>query len=248
MEGMPPKIFRTGATKGPPQWRPVEATPAKVEAVAPSPPTFEVSIVSNFSDDDLGPPPSDNIGQTAPTFSMPSIPSTPATPKWGSSASSSKGKGSTHGAGPYDAFKGSFGLDSKGLPKGGFDSMSGMMEQMMSFYWKSKGEKGGGKDSFWQDKGKGKKSRGPSGPNLERKRITEEPVTGEVAEWKGRFGWIKPTIPIEHESARAFHKGNIYVSINDLTGGITALTVGSLCEFHVFYDASGLGAEEVVGS
>ncbi|CAL1153059.1 unnamed protein product [Cladocopium goreaui] len=97
-------------------------------------------------------------------------------------------------------------------------------------------------------KGKGKwQPRWPSGPNLARARVSSEPVTGEVLEWKGKYGWIKPTVPVEHPMADR-HKGHIYVSINDLQGGLEALTVGSLCQFHLFEDASGLGAEEVIGS
>ncbi|CAK9057132.1 unnamed protein product [Durusdinium trenchii] len=101
---------------------------------------------------------------------------------------------------------------------------------------------------YWKGKGKGKfQQRWPSGPNLARARISTEPVTGEVLEWKGKYGWIKPTVPIEHHMADR-HKGHIYVSMNDLQGGLEALTVGSLCQFHLFEDASGLGAEEVIGS
>ena len=33
--------------------------------------------------------------------------------------------------------------------------------------------------------GKGKGSRSPSGPTLSRARVSNEPVTGEVTEWKG---------------------------------------------------------------
>mmetsp|Transcript_114463 Transcript_114463/g.363823 ORF Transcript_114463/g.363823 Transcript_114463/m.363823 type:complete len:165 (+) Transcript_114463:369-863(+) len=102
--------------------------------------------------------------------------------------------------------------------------------------------KGKGKD------GKGKKGkRGPSGPGLPRERITEELVTGEVVEWKGKYGWIQPTVPVEHEAAQR-REGKIYVSMSDLVGGIEGLTPGSLCQFHVFKDASGLGAEECLGS
>eukprot|EP00931_Biecheleriopsis_adriatica_P042458 TRINITY_DN241_c0_g1_i1.p1 TRINITY_DN241_c0_g1~~TRINITY_DN241_c0_g1_i1.p1 ORF type:complete len:120 (+),score=28.79 TRINITY_DN241_c0_g1_i1:28-360(+) len=97
-------------------------------------------------------------------------------------------------------------------------------------------------------KGKGKSKRGPSGPSLTRTRITQDPVTGEVAEWKGKYGWIQPTVPVEHASANPKHQGKIYVSMTDLQGGLQALTVGSLCQFHVFSDSSGLGAEEVIGS
>ncbi|CAE7772114.1 unnamed protein product [Symbiodinium pilosum] len=117
--------------------------------------------------------------------------------------------------------------------------------------WGSKGGffgglKGGMKGSWGKDKGKSK-MKWPSGPNLSRARISTEPVTGEVVEWKGKYGWIRPTVPVEHPMAEK-HKGNIYVSMSDLQGGLEALTVGSLCQFHLFQDASGLGAEEVIGS
>merc|ERR1712151_740140 len=108
---------------------------------------------------------------------------------------------------------------------------------------KDKG-KGKGKD---EGKGKGKGKR-PSGPELERTRVTEDLVTGEVESWRGKYGFIVPTIPIEHEKASK-KEGKLYVSMSDLTGGLEELTVGALCQFHVYEDASGcLGAEEVVGS
>eukprot|EP00434_Breviolum_minutum_P013720 symbB.v1.2.012097.t1/scaffold821.1/size257772/7 len=116
--------------------------------------------------------------------------------------------------------------------------------------WDSKGsdkgwDKGWGKGWGWGGKGKG--SRSPSGPTLSRARVSNEPVTGEVTEWKGKYGWIRPTVPVEHPQASR-RQGLIYVSMSDLQGGLEALTVGSLCQFHVFCDASGLGAEEVIGS
>ena len=49
----------------------------------------------------------------------------------------------------------------------------------------------------------------------------------------GKYGWIKPTVPIEHPMADR-HKGHIYVSTIDLQGGLEALTVGTLCQFHLF--------------
>merc|ERR1711933_679715 len=99
------------------------------------------------------------------------------------------------------------------------------------------------------EKGWGKfkkgKRKGPTGPELERTRITTEQVTGEVVEWKGKFGFIQPTIAVDHEKA-AKKEGKIYVSMSDLPEGTTELTVGSLCQFHIYEDVSGLGAEEVV--
>jgi len=131
------------------------------------------------------------------------------------------GKGWDNGKG-WDAGKG----------KGGYDGGKS---------W-GKGKDGKGKDG----KGKGKGKR-PSGPGLPRTRITEEPVTGEVVEWKGKYGWIQPTVPVEHELAQR-REGKIYVSMSDLVGGVEALTAGSLCQFHIFSDPSGLGAEECLGS
>jgi len=99
-----------------------------------------------------------------------------------------------------------------------------------------------------KDKGKGKgKRKGPTGPNQPRARITKAPVTGEVLEWKGKYGWVQPTTPIEHEMAQR-HGGRIYVSMSDLQNGLTELTPGTICQFHVFSDASGLGCEECIGS
>mmetsp|Transcript_84803 Transcript_84803/g.229817 ORF Transcript_84803/g.229817 Transcript_84803/m.229817 type:complete len:160 (-) Transcript_84803:112-591(-) len=104
-----------------------------------------------------------------------------------------------------------------------------------------------GKDSWGKGKGKDKgKPRRPSGPGLPRQRITEAPVTGEVVEWKGKYGWIQPTVAIEHEQASK-REGKIYVSMSDLVG-VTELSPGSLAQFHVFVDSSGLGAEECIGS
>merc|ERR1712232_478536 len=93
-------------------------------------------------------------------------------------------------------------------------------------------------------KGKGGKRR-PSGPNLDRTRITEEPLEGEVVEWKGKFGWIKPAEPFEHEKANPRHEGKIFVSLKDLNG-LESLDVGTYCQFQVFFDEAGIGAEEIV--
>jgi len=83
---------------------------------------------------------------------------------------------------------------------------------------------------------------GPSGPNLPRERVTEEPVKGEVLEWKDSFGWLKSSAPIDHPSAKQ-REGKIYASKKDVTSG--TIETGSKVSFHVYKDAQGLGAEEV---
>merc|ERR1719476_185579 len=102
--------------------------------------------------------------------------------------------------------------------------------------------KGKGKDG--KDQGKGKKNKTP-GHLLERTRISAEKFTGDVVKWQGKYGFIKPAEPIEHEKATK-HDGALYVTMNDIEGDTKELTVGSLCEFHIYEDKSGLGAEEVV--
>eukprot|EP00933_Yihiella_yeosuensis_P015383 TRINITY_DN1342_c2_g1_i2.p2 TRINITY_DN1342_c2_g1~~TRINITY_DN1342_c2_g1_i2.p2 ORF type:complete len:170 (+),score=54.25 TRINITY_DN1342_c2_g1_i2:60-569(+) len=150
---------------------------------------------------------------------------------WGGAKGSSKG----WGASPAPNWGGKGWGMSPMMGKGMMGKGMGMMGKGMGMMGKGMKGKGKGKD------------RGPSGPNLARTRITTEPVTGEVKEWKGKYGWITPTVPIDHPEA-AKRSGSIYVSMTDLQGGLTQLTQGSLCQFHVFTDASGLGAEEVIGS
>lgn len=95
----------------------------------------------------------------------------------------------------------------------------------------------GGKD--FKGKGKGKR---PRGPNLPRTRVSEEPVIGTVLEWKGKYGWLKPHDRIDHPSA-ANRENKVWISQNDLIG-LTELVAGTKCQFIVYSDASGLGAEE----
>merc|ERR1712217_194809 len=96
--------------------------------------------------------------------------------------------------------------------------------------------------------GKGKdksKSNRKRGPELERERRTAEKFAGEVVEWRGKFGYIQPSEPIEHELAEK-HGGKLWVSMNDISSGETELAVGALVSFHVYSDTSNtLGCEEV---
>lgn len=97
----------------------------------------------------------------------------------------------------------------------------------------------GGKGKADGGKGKGQ------GHKLPRTRLSAEKFTGTVKAWKGKYGWITPSEEIEHEKASS-HNGQLFVSLDDLEGGIKELTVGSTVEFHITEDTSGLGAEEVV--
>jgi len=108
---------------------------------------------------------------------------------------------------------------------------------------KGKPEKGKGKGKA-KGKGKGKKERGPSGPDLERERITTEPVMGEVSVWKDKFGYgfIKPADEIDHPEASK-HEGMLYINKKDVAEGVE-MQAGLQILFHIFQDASGLGAEE----
>lgn len=97
---------------------------------------------------------------------------------------------------------------------------------------------GGGGKKAWKT---GKAA--PSGPNLPRNRVSEEKVTGQVLEWKGKYGWIMPMVPVHHSKAYK-HSGKIYLSYTDLGGESSHLKPGTLCEFFIFEDDAGLGAEE----
>merc|ERR1712151_600161 len=102
--------------------------------------------------------------------------------------------------------------------------------------------KGKGKD-FGKAGGKGKSKRA-SGPELERERLTAEKFSGEVVEWRGKFGYIMPSEPIEHEAAEK-KGGKVWASMADIESGATELAIGQQVSFHVYLDDSGiLGAEE----
>ena len=159
-------------------------------------------------------------------------------PMKGGAFNSKQGKG-TKGVASYS---------SSGEGKGGKGGM-GMMSTM------GKGGKGGAKGAVMmmaalmkgmkgKGKGKGKNSSRGKGHTLPRERVSETPMIGEVLEWKGKYGWIKPQEPIEHEKA-ARHGGKLFVSQADLVG-VTELSSGRLVQFHLFEDSSGLGAEEVL--
>mmetsp|Transcript_141483 Transcript_141483/g.451869 ORF Transcript_141483/g.451869 Transcript_141483/m.451869 type:complete len:402 (-) Transcript_141483:18-1223(-) len=108
------------------------------------------------------------------------------------------------------------------------------------------GAKGKGKGKKGKGKGKGKdkgKAKRPTGPDLPRTRLSTEKASGEVVEWKGKYGWIKPSKAVDHPLAGK-HKGRLYIHSQDLEWA-DELTVGAICHFHLFSDASGLGAEEI---
>merc|ERR1712039_744307 len=94
-------------------------------------------------------------------------------------------------------------------------------------------------------KGKKKRKQHPSGPTLERERITEVALVGKVVEWKGKFGWIQPEEPFHHEKAKEKHGGKIWFSKVDVVNGVDSMAPGTLCEFHVYADAGGIGAEQI---
>lgn len=103
--------------------------------------------------------------------------------------------------------------------------------------------RGGG----WWPKGKGKGGWGGGGPrggpDLPRRAVTEGHVGGEVVEWRGTFGWIRPDVPPDHPKASQ-REGKIYVHKKDLQGA-EELAPGSKVQFMVYVDTSGLGASEV---
>mmetsp|Transcript_16 Transcript_16/g.44 ORF Transcript_16/g.44 Transcript_16/m.44 type:complete len:165 (-) Transcript_16:252-746(-) len=95
-----------------------------------------------------------------------------------------------------------------------------------------------------REKSEARSSRFPSGPNLPRTRPDAELHLGTVAEWRGHFGWIKPETPIDHPLANK-HGGRVYVSEKDIISeGYRELRPGQTCQFVLYQDASGIGAEQ----
>lgn len=87
-----------------------------------------------------------------------------------------------------------------------------------------------------------KKEKGPSGPDLDRTRVSDTMITGEVLYMGRAFGWVKPLEEVTHEAATK-HGGKIYLHKKDIAEG-TEVKKGSMVTFHMYVDESGLGAEE----
>merc|ERR1719215_2363927 len=125
----------------------------------------------------------------------------------------------------------------------GMGGMGGMGKGFMGAMGGAKGAGKGGKDG--KDGSKGGKSKRPRGAELPRERLTADKFSGEVIEWRGKFGYIMPAEPIEHPDAKKRPDGKIWVSISDCPNQ-AELAVGAPVAFHVYTDSSGtLGAEEV---
>lgn len=107
-----------------------------------------------------------------------------------------------------------------------------------------RGGGGGGGGRKQHGGGGSKHAHASSGPDLPRKRINNTKVFGQLLEWKGRYGWIQPAHPIPHPKARQ-HGGKVYISVKDLVG---RLLPGASCEFFVYEDDDGLGAENCMAS
>jgi len=109
----------------------------------------------------------------------------------------------------------------------------------------------GSEGSAGRARGKGAKGKGmywgkgwQDGPGLPRERVAEGFLSGEVVEWKGSFGWIKPAEQLDHPAAER-RGGKVYVHVQDLAGEASELQVGAQVQFLLYCDHSGLGAEQV---
>lgn len=161
-----------------------------------------------------------------------------------------KGMGKSWGGGAWNGGGSAWG--SKGGSKDGSWGMEKPQWGGQQQNWSSKGGfgdswgKGKGCGSFGQDGGKGFFGKGKSrtpGHMLDKTRITAEKFQGTVLEWKGKYGWLQPGETIEHPKATR-HNGRIFCSMSSLMAG-DCLEPGSVVEFHIAEDVSGLAAEEV---
>jgi len=132
--------------------------------------------------------------------------------------------------------------DGESVGEGQVARVKGDMKVKATVKAKQPKGKGNGKGKA---KGQPETENGPSGPNLPRERIIDDPMVGEVISWKGKFGWIKPGEDIDHPEA-AKHGGKLYAHIKDVVEEGQTLQKGASVQFYLFKDASGLGAEEIV--
>jgi len=108
---------------------------------------------------------------------------------------------------------------------------------------KGNSEKGRGKGYWaytgwvWQEEGADVEAQGPQ-------RVSDEPLMGDVLEWKEHFGWLRPHAAIDHPAA-SLRGGKVYVHKKDLPEGVDALPQGATVQFYLYEDPWGLGAEHL---
>eukprot|EP00928_Gymnodinium_smaydae_P099928 TRINITY_DN966_c4_g1_i1.p2 TRINITY_DN966_c4_g1~~TRINITY_DN966_c4_g1_i1.p2 ORF type:complete len:354 (-),score=86.95 TRINITY_DN966_c4_g1_i1:110-1129(-) len=125
----------------------------------------------------------------------------------------------------------------KGGKGGGKAAWGNPFEDMMWAAMSLLGGGGGGGGGGSWGGGYKKKDDGP------RTRVLPEPILGEVTAWKGPYGFVKPSVEIDHPGAKK-HEGNLYVSVSDI-GELEQLEPGQKVKFYVYDDGKGIGGEEV---
>jgi len=75
--------------------------------------------------------------------------------------------------------------------------------------------------------------------------ISPHRVQGTVLQWCGRYGWIQPSVRIEHDQA-ALNGGRVFIHRNDLPTNTHWLIGGAQVSFLPYADGKGLGAEALL--
>eukprot|EP00929_Paragymnodinium_shiwhaense_P033001 TRINITY_DN1820_c0_g1_i3.p1 TRINITY_DN1820_c0_g1~~TRINITY_DN1820_c0_g1_i3.p1 ORF type:complete len:506 (-),score=217.69 TRINITY_DN1820_c0_g1_i3:117-1634(-) len=85
-----------------------------------------------------------------------------------------------------------------------------------------------------------KPSQGPAGGQAQK--VLAKRLTGKVQEWKGAFGWIVPSQPIQHAAASK-NRGRVYMGAEDVEEDISG--VGATVSFFLWCDPKGLAAKHI---
>jgi len=164
-----------------------------------------------------------------------------------------KGKNSWSGKGGWDSW-GGYGPGSGGC-HGGYRPSYGAKKGGYEGYEGYEGDGMGCMGGKYGSGGKGPKG-GRAGreeessfsperrPQSGRSRVTKVAITGEIVEWRGRYGWLKSHATIQHAASKK-HGGKIFVSKSEFADPNLHLEEGTVLQFHVYEYQNGLGAEEV---
>jgi len=72
-----------------------------------------------------------------------------------------------------------------------------------------------------------------------RKRVGDEKLSGKVKSWRGTFGFVTPSEPVDHP----LFTGSLFLNKSDIVDDGTP-DVGKTVTFYLYSDPQGLGAEE----
>mmetsp|Transcript_114029 Transcript_114029/g.209500 ORF Transcript_114029/g.209500 Transcript_114029/m.209500 type:complete len:900 (-) Transcript_114029:322-3021(-) len=137
---------------------------------------------------------------------------------------------------------------SRGVRADGFHAINSEIQRALEFLGENNSFKAllelpaqrNSRSGIWENRGTKRSAPETGVPPGKRRAVSSSFIIGTVAEWKGKFGWIRPSTPVEG----AREDGLLYVALEDIQNK-QPLKPDTQVAFSVYADHRGIGAEKV---